>query len=61
MIDRSYLLELCQQYQLPLTEEMAARLDTYAQMLVEWNEKINLTAITEPNEIVVKHFWTLCC
>lgn len=56
MIDRSYLLELCQQYQLPLTEEMAARLDTYAQMLVEWNEKINLTAITEPNEIVVKHF-----
>ena len=25
-------------------------------MLVEWNQKINLTAITKPEEIVVKHF-----
>ena len=28
----------------------------YAEMLRSWNEKINLTAITEPEEIVVKHF-----
>ena len=32
------------------------RFDTYARLLVEWNEKINLTAITEPDEIVIKHF-----
>lgn len=32
------------------------KLDTYAQLLVEWNEKMNLTAITEPREIVLKHF-----
>ena len=25
-------------------------------ILIEWNEKINLTAITEPNEIIKKHF-----
>ena len=24
--------------------------------LIEWNEKINLTAITEPEEIILKHF-----
>lgn len=33
-----------------------SRLDKYAAMLVEWNEKINLTAITDPEGIVIKHF-----
>lgn len=28
----------------------------YMQLLLEWNEKINLTAITEPEEIILKHF-----
>ena len=28
----------------------------YQQALIEWNEKINLTAITEPEEIEIKHF-----
>ena len=32
------------------------RFDLLAQRLVRWNEHINLTAITEPDEIVVKHF-----
>ena len=25
-------------------------------LLIEWNEKINLTAITEPDDIILKHF-----
>lgn len=28
----------------------------YMNLLLEWNEKMNLTAITEPNEIILKHF-----
>lgn len=28
----------------------------YMELLLEWNEKINLTAITEQNEIIQKHF-----
>lgn len=28
----------------------------YYELLVEWNEKINLTAITEKNEVATKHF-----
>lgn len=32
------------------------RLDKYAELLVQWNEKINLTAITDPEDIVIKHF-----
>ncbi len=32
------------------------RLGKYAELLVDWNEKINLTAITDPEGITVKHF-----
>ena len=28
----------------------------YMKLLLEWNEKINLTAIIEPKEIIIKHF-----
>ena len=41
---------------LPLGEAELERFDRYAELLVEWNERMNLTAITEPGEIVVKHF-----
>ena len=30
--------------------------ETYYKMIVEWNEKINLTAITEQSEVIEKHF-----
>jgi len=33
------------------------RINLYGNLLLEWNEKINLTAITEPEEVVVKHFY----
>lgn len=32
------------------------RFDQYADYLVNWNRHINLTAITEPDDIVIKHF-----
>lgn len=28
----------------------------YMNLIIEWNKKINLTAITEPKEFIVKHF-----
>lgn len=37
-------------------EKARERLIKYADLLREWNEKINLTAITDPEGIVVKHF-----
>jgi len=36
--------------------ECSAKFDTYYRMLIEWNEKINLTAITEEREAALKHF-----
>lgn len=36
--------------------EKYAKMNIYAEFLVEYNEKVNLTAITEPRDILVKHF-----
>lgn len=39
-----------------LTPQMAQRYRRYYQMLVEWNERFNLTAITDRDEVYAKHF-----
>lgn len=36
--------------------KQAEKMHMYKELLVEWNEKINLTAITEDDEIITKHF-----
>ena len=35
----------------PLTEHQKKQYERYFELLVEWNEKINLTAITEKDEV----------
>ena len=42
--------------QIPLTEEKAKKLCVFGSFLQEKNAEFNLTAITEKNEIIVKHF-----
>ena len=39
-----------------LSDNQIELFDKYARMLLEWNEKFNLTAIKEPDDIVIKHF-----
>ena len=39
-----------------LTVEQLWKFYSYMELLIEWNEKINLTAIIEPEEIILKHF-----
>lgn len=39
-----------------LTDEMQQQFEDYMKLLLEWNEKINLTAITNEDEIILKHF-----
>lgn len=40
-----------------LSEVQIGQFNTYYKMLVEWNEKINLTAVTEKEEVYLKHFY----
>ena len=39
-----------------INEYQISQLYNYMKLLIKWNEKMNLTAITEPNDIVLKHF-----
>lgn len=41
---------------IPLNDIQVNQLLDYAKLLVEWNEKINLTAITDDEGIATKHF-----
>ncbi|MBQ5900776.1 MAG: 16S rRNA (guanine(527)-N(7))-methyltransferase RsmG [Clostridia bacterium] len=56
MFDFIKLKALCAPF-FTLTDEMCEKLRVYGEMLIEWNEKMNLTAIKEPDEILIKHFY----
>ena len=52
----STLIQECKKQNIELDESKAKALKEYKELLVEWNEKMNLTAITEDYEVIVKHF-----
>lgn len=56
MINKEVLSRYAGNISVQLDEKALELFDIYAGELVAWNEKMNLTAITESDEIVVKHF-----
>lgn len=48
---------LLDQQNINLTEQQKFQFERYFELLVEWNQKINLTAITEKEEVYLKHFY----
>lgn len=57
MINNNDLKALFSKGDITLCDSQADRLITYAELLKEWNEKINLTAITDDDGIMLKHFY----
>lgn len=53
---RDLLKEKAEMFHVKLDETALDRFDMYGKLLVDWNEKINLTAITDPEGVTVKHF-----
>lgn len=56
MIDKNRLEAKCAALGIALTGPMLDALDQYAEILVEYNQRVNLTAITDPEGIEDKHF-----
>lgn len=48
--------DFCQKIDVEITDEQISKFYKYMELLVDWNNKMNLTAITEPNDIILKHF-----
>ena len=53
---RDLLVAGAAELELHLSDQVIAQLIVYATELISWNRKINLTGITDPQEIIVKHF-----
>ena len=53
---RKLLFEEAEKISISLSDEQLLKFQKYLELLVETNEKVNLTAITEPKEVVMKHF-----
>lgn len=44
------------QFKLSLSEAQQAQFEQYLKLILEWNQRVNLTRITDPDDIIVKHF-----
>jgi 16S rRNA (guanine527-N7)-methyltransferase len=44
------------EFQLTVTDEQVTQIQQYMKMLLAWNDKVNLTAIRDPLEILYRHF-----
>lgn len=53
---KTLLKEFANKISISLNEKQVDKFINYKNLLKEWNEKINLTAITDDEEIVIKHF-----
>lgn len=55
-IEPEKLRFLAKESEITLDDDALSRLDLYAERLIETNKHVNLTAITDPEEILYKHF-----
>ena len=50
------LTTLTKPYNIELTSKTCEQFETYSRLLLQWNKQLNLTAITQPREVLEKHF-----
>ncbi len=55
-MNQDILIKGAEELNQPLSEKQIECFSDYSRLLVEWNEKMNLTAVTDPDGISVKHF-----
>lgn len=57
MTPEVFYQKLANEHGITLTDTQKEQFATYYKLLVDWNEKMNLTAITEESEVYLKHFY----
>lgn len=55
-MDRESLIGAFQNINITLNDTQIQQFEKYTELLLEWNKVMNLTAITDENEIIIKHF-----
>jgi 16S rRNA (guanine527-N7)-methyltransferase len=54
--DMQLLTDGCAQLGFKLQDRQVSQFERYLSLLLEWNTRFNLTAITDPNDIMIQHF-----
>jgi len=53
---RNFFVEGLRRLNIELTAQQREQFERYQQELLDWNKRVNLTAITDPEEVLLKHF-----
>ena len=56
-MNKELFVEELSKLNVTLSKKQLEQLDKYYELLIEWNEKINLTRITEYEDVYLKHFY----
>ncbi len=56
MNKKEFLIEV-EKLGIVINSDMMSKLDKFYGLLIEWNQKINLTTITDENDVYLKHFY----
>lgn len=56
-MNKEEFLKALQELNITPTEHQLNQLEKFYELLIEWNQKINLTRITEKKEVYLKHFY----
>lgn len=56
-MNKELFIEELKKLNIEITEEQLSKLNKFYELLIEWNEKINLTRITEKEDVYLKHFY----
>ncbi|MCK5387992.1 MAG: 16S rRNA (guanine(527)-N(7))-methyltransferase RsmG [Candidatus Izimaplasma sp.] len=54
-------MKMLEALEITITDEKYEKFITFYELLVEWNEKINLTSITNFEDVFLKHFYDSLC
>ena len=56
-MNREEFVEELEKLGITLTTEQEIKLEKFYNLLIEWNQKINLTRILEKEDVYLKHFY----
>ena len=56
-MNNNEFLEEIKKINIELTKEQKSQLEKFYQLLIEWNKQINLTRITDKEDVYLKHFY----
>ena len=56
-MNKEEFIEECKKINIEISKDQLKKLDEFYHIMIEWNEKINLTRITEEQDVYLKHFY----